>query len=139
MKKYLAVGLTLIALNAYAQKTPPKTTTKPPTVVQQKPLKNVNDSVSYAIGLMVANFYKQQGIKSLSSTMVSKAINDVYGNKKCLLTENEANMALMRYMNPSLTKNIQEGEKFLATNKNKPGVKTTSSGLQYVVMVEGKG
>ena len=34
---------------------------------------------------------------------------------------------------------IAEGEKFLAENKNKEGVKTTPSGLQYKILVEGKG
>ena len=36
-------------------------------------------------------------------------------------------------------KNLAEGEKFLAENAKKPGVKTTPSGLQYQVMTEGKG
>jgi FKBP-type peptidyl-prolyl cis-trans isomerase len=36
-------------------------------------------------------------------------------------------------------KNAKEGEKFLADNKAKPGVKTTASGLQYVVEKEGSG
>ncbi len=35
--------------------------------------------------------------------------------------------------------NKAAGEKFLAENKSKEGVKTTSSGLQYKVLVEGKG
>jgi FKBP-type peptidyl-prolyl cis-trans isomerase len=36
-------------------------------------------------------------------------------------------------------KNLKEGEAFLATNKTKPGVRTTASGLQYQVMREGAG
>jgi FKBP-type peptidyl-prolyl cis-trans isomerase len=36
-------------------------------------------------------------------------------------------------------KNKTEGEKFLADNKNKPGVKTTASGLEYKVEKEGTG
>src|SRR5438046_5457560 len=36
-------------------------------------------------------------------------------------------------------KNTKEGEKFLAENKAKPGVKTTASGLQYKVEKEGSG
>ena len=36
-------------------------------------------------------------------------------------------------------KNTTEGEKFLTENKNKPGVKTTASGLQYKVLKEGSG
>ena len=35
--------------------------------------------------------------------------------------------------------NITAGEKFLAQNKTKPGVKTTASGLQYEVIKEGTG
>jgi FKBP-type peptidyl-prolyl cis-trans isomerase len=36
-------------------------------------------------------------------------------------------------------KNKTEGEAFLAKNKNEAGVKTTASGLQYVVLSEGNG
>src|SRR5262249_17463275 len=36
-------------------------------------------------------------------------------------------------------KNKTEGEKFLAENKKKEGVKTTASGLQYKVVKEGSG
>jgi len=35
--------------------------------------------------------------------------------------------------------NKKKGEKFLADNKSKPGVKTTPSGLQYSVISEGTG
>src|SRR5260370_13641706 len=34
---------------------------------------------------------------------------------------------------------LAAGEKFLAENKSKPGVKTTASGLQYKVLKEGAG
>ena len=37
------------------------------------------------------------------------------------------------------TKNKAEGDKFLAANKVKPGVKATASGLQYSVVKEGTG
>ncbi|MGZ5191327.1 MAG: FKBP-type peptidyl-prolyl cis-trans isomerase [Flavisolibacter sp.] len=141
MKKILVAGLCLIALHVQAQKTTPKkpVAKKPATPAVVKPLKNINDSVSYAIGMMVGNFYKQQGIQNLSSAMVSKAISDIYASKKPLLTEQEANMCLMSYMNPGLTKNLKEGESFLAANKKKTGVKTSPSGLQYEVIIEGKG
>lgn len=35
--------------------------------------------------------------------------------------------------------NIEAGQKFLAQNKTKAGVKTTASGLQYEVITEGTG
>jgi FKBP-type peptidyl-prolyl cis-trans isomerase FklB len=141
MKKYLVAGLAFCSVAAQAQKTIPKKTTsvKTTTTQQSTSLKTLADSVSYAIGLSVANFYHQQGLKNLNTGLVSKAINDVFSNKKTLLTESEAQMAMMRYMNPNLTKNIEAGEKFLAENKTKPNVKTTASGLQYEVVTEGTG
>jgi len=38
-----------------------------------------------------------------------------------------------------LSANLKEGEDFLATNKDREGVVTTASGLQYEVLVEGNG
>jgi FKBP-type peptidyl-prolyl cis-trans isomerase FklB len=137
----LAIGC-LLSIGAFAQNNKPKTSQKPPvkTTTQAGPLKNKLDSVSYAIGFMVANFYKnQQGIQNLNSAMVAKAVNDIYSNKKTLLNEAQSNAMLMRYLNPALDKNIAEGEAFLKANKKKPGVKTTVSGLQYEVMVQGTG
>ena len=131
MKKYFVAAFALGALTVQAQKTAPKKTTPVKTTQSTAVLKNLNDSVSYAIGMSVANFYSQQGIKNLNTTMVSKAINDVFSKKNSLLTEEEAQLAVMRFLNPNVFKNIEEGEKFLAQNKTKQGVKTTASGLQY--------
>ncbi|MFD2180392.1 FKBP-type peptidyl-prolyl cis-trans isomerase [Veronia pacifica] len=39
----------------------------------------------------------------------------------------------------AIAQNKAEGEAFLATNATKEGVKTTASGLQYKVLVEGSG
>ena len=139
MKKYFVVGLALFSLSAQAQKTVPKKTAPVKTKPSAPALKNLNDSVSYAIGLSVANFYSQQGIKNLNASIVSRAINDVFAKSKLLLTEDQANLFVMRFLNPNLFQNIEAGEKFLAANKTKPGVKTTPSGLQYEVIKEGSG
>ncbi|MFN7550406.1 MAG: FKBP-type peptidyl-prolyl cis-trans isomerase, partial [Pseudomonadota bacterium] len=42
-------------------------------------------------------------------------------------------------MKAAADKNQAAGDAFLATNKSKPGVKATASGLQYQVITEGKG
>lgn len=139
MKKYFVVGLALFSLSAQAQKKVPKKTAPVKAKPTAPALKNLNDSVSYAIGLSVANFYSQQGIKNLNASIVSRAINDVFAKSKLLLTEEQANLCVMRFLNPNLFQNIEAGEKFLAANKTKPGVKTTPSGLQYEVIKEGSG
>jgi FKBP-type peptidyl-prolyl cis-trans isomerase len=154
MKKILAAAFLLLAVAAHAQKTgsqksnttktatskTPVTKTNAAKPAATGPLKNKVDSVSYAIGFMVANFYKnQQGIQELNPEIVAKAVRDIYANKTTLMNENQCNSTLMRYMNPAMDKTIAEGDAFLAKNKKKAGVVTTASGLQYEVIVQGTG
>jgi FKBP-type peptidyl-prolyl cis-trans isomerase FklB len=95
------------------------------------------------MGISFANFYVQQGFSNINVALVNKAINDVISKKKVLLSNEEANMIMMRYVNQAQEAkakgNIEAGEKFLDQNKTKPGVKTTASGLQYEVLKEGNG
>jgi FKBP-type peptidyl-prolyl cis-trans isomerase FklB len=145
MKKYsVAAFCLLLTLAAIAQKPIPKktvskTATKSTTSASSSPvLKSENDSLSYAIGLSVANFYRQQGIK-LNTTLVTKACNDVLSNKKPLLTDDQANLLFMCHSNPQLCAHVKDDEKFLVENKRKANIKTTASGLQYEVVKEGTG
>ena len=143
MKKIalFVILLTVInVLNAQPTKTPVKLVAAKPAVPV---LKTVNDSASYAVGVSVANFYKQQGISKLNTTLVSKAINDIMSGKKALLDDATANNVMNSYMSRLQAEKskptIEMGQKFLAQNKLKPGVKTTASGLQYEVITEGTG
>jgi FKBP-type peptidyl-prolyl cis-trans isomerase FklB len=140
MKKLFFIFLSGIALAASAQV---KKTTPAKPAAPVKVLKNLNDSASYAIGLSVINFYKQQGITSLNTALVSRAINDALANRKPLLTDEQANSCVMTLMNQKQEAKskttIVEGQKFLAQNKNKPGVQTTASGLQYEIITQGTG
>lgn len=145
MKKFLFCSLMIAALGAQAQKT--ATAKKPAAKPVAKPapvLKTLSDSASYAIGVSVANFYcRQQGITGLNTAVIARAINDVMGNKQVLLNDVDANTAMMRFINQAQEQkskpNIAAGEKFLAANKARAGVKTTPSGLQYEVITEGTG
>ncbi len=106
-------------------------------------LKSTTDSLSYAIGMSVANFYKQQNITNINTALVIKAINDINKTGKPLLDEQQANACITSYIQKSKTEKAsvakKAGEAFLAANKNKPGVITLASGLQYQVMKEGVG
>jgi len=150
MKKIFLFTAVIATLGAAAQntkpvvKTPVKTPAKPTVAKPAVPvLKNMNDSASYAVGVSVANFYKQQGIKTINTTLLSKAVNDILGGKTPLLDDATANTVMNAYMSKLQAEKskptIEEGEKFLAKNKLRPGVKTTASGLQYEVITEGTG
>lgn len=124
---------------------------KPGTAaVQQPALKTPEDSLSYAIGLSVANFFKQQNVKSVNTVLVSRAINDIMKNGNPILNEQQGNAIVMACVNKAqVEKNKQNlavaevnkkaGEAFLAENKTKTGVTALPSGLQYTVLKEGTG
>jgi FKBP-type peptidyl-prolyl cis-trans isomerase FkpA len=141
MKRIILIGLVLTGTIGFAQ-TGSKPATKPAAKPATKPsgpiMKNIIDSASYAIGVNVATFYKQQGITQLNSSLILKGCNDVLGNKPIAFDDNTANRIMSGLMN-SLQENkaqatIKEGETFLKNNKSKPGVKVTASGLQYEVL-----
>lgn len=145
----LLVGFASLAQPKPAPKPAVKTITKPapkPTIV----LKNLQDSVSYVMGLSVANYYsqmadyyKQMGVKNINTTLVSKAFTEIIGGKKPLIEDNAANTLVNNYINRLMEDkakdNIEAGKKFLAENQKRPEVKTTASGLQYEVITEGTG
>ena len=143
MKKYLVLILiTVFALNSFAQ-SKKKSGTKavaPAAVVR---LNNETDSLSYSIGIMVASFYKQQGISNINNALVNKAINDKMSGDSTLLTEQQCNQVLTGFIEKAKAEKAsaakKEGEAFLAENKTKPGVITTASGLQYIVLKQGTG
>src|SRR5665213_304162 len=141
MKKISGIALLfLLSAGLFAQvKKKPVTH----TAAAPAPLKTLTDSLSYSIGCMVANFYKQQGITSINTAQVTSAINASMKNGKTLLDQAQAQQVLMGYVEKvkadkaSVAK--KEGETFLADNKTKPGVVTTASGLQYQILLEGTG
>jgi FKBP-type peptidyl-prolyl cis-trans isomerase FklB len=142
---FLLVGATGIFCSPSKNVTVPEPvqTVKDTVIIEKDTLRNLQDSASYAIGLSVVNFYKQQGVTELNTRLISKAINDVLGGQKTFFDDNVANSVMNNYMNSlqamKSKPNIEAGEAFLAQNKTKPGVKTTPSGLQYEVIKEGTG
>ena len=140
MKKIVFSSILLACLmTSYAQ--PAKKTTPPPVPV----LKTANDSLSYVLGEVAAFNLMQQGLGDvkINGTYFMRALNDVLGKKKTLIDDIAANTLLNKCMSQmqeaKIKPNIEEGRKFLAQNKLKPGVITTASGLQYEVIREGTG
>jgi FKBP-type peptidyl-prolyl cis-trans isomerase len=122
------------------------TTAKPATKPAPKTfeLKNGLDSLSYAIGVLDATFFKQQGIDTLNYEAMKQAVFAVIeGTGTLKMDPNMADQILRQKLQEAATKKIQptidEGEKFLAENKKRSGVKTTESGLQYEVVTPGNG
>jgi len=115
-----------------------KTAVKPVAKSSAPQMKNITDSASYAIGVNVGTFYKQQGITQLNSSFILKGLNDALSNQPVALDENTCNRIMNTLMSSMQEKKaeatIKEGETFLKVNKQKPGIKVTASGLQYEVL-----
>jgi FKBP-type peptidyl-prolyl cis-trans isomerase FklB len=138
MKRSLIALLMMANLFAVAQ-VKKKTT----AAASQPVLKTANDSLSYALGLSAGNFYKQQGMTSINTTLCTKGINDVIKSGKPLLSDQQVNSIIMSYVQKEnaakAVDNKKAGAAFLAANKVKPGVITLPSGLQYIILKEGTG
>ncbi|MDR3273185.1 MAG: FKBP-type peptidyl-prolyl cis-trans isomerase [Flavobacteriaceae bacterium] len=107
-------------------------------------LKTDDEKAAYAIGLNIAQGFKQQGLdKDLNIDIVKQGILDKLQNKELLFPEDSIQSFMMVYM-PKLEQKVAErnaeaSKKFLDKNKSTSGVKTTASGLQYKVEKEGEG
>ncbi len=101
------------------------------------------DSVSYAIGIDIASNIKKSGFDDINPEAIAKGFADIYADSELLMDAQAANTYVMTYFNKARerksAKNLEEAETFLAANKEKDGVITTESGLQYKVLVEGTG
>jgi FKBP-type peptidyl-prolyl cis-trans isomerase FklB len=119
-------------------------------LAENKPqLKDLRDKMSYSIGLDIGNTYKEQSI-DINPDALAAGLRDSMAGKEPALSKEERDKTLEAYqkewiqrrtaqMNEQGEKNKAAGEKFLAENKKKEGVKTTASGLQYKVLKEGTG
>jgi FKBP-type peptidyl-prolyl cis-trans isomerase FklB len=117
-----------------------------PALAQEKAqLKDLNDKVSYAIGLNLGASFRKQG-QTLSPQAVLAGMNDALAGKPPALSEQEMKDTMETWSKQMEDKqkvagdnNVAEGKKFLDENKKKEGVKTTASGLQYKVLKQGNG
>ncbi len=107
------------------------------------------EKVGYSLGYMMAEGNKE-AIEDLNLDTFSQGFRDSYGDKEGALTKEQMEKVLKDYQEKrieEMRKEAQEkadankkaGEEYLAANKDKEGVKTTESGLQYKVIEAGEG
>ena len=106
---------------------------------------NQKDRISYIIGRDMATNLRKQGIE-IEADPFMQGLKEVIAGKPSSLSQGEmqqAMTALQQEMGQKQsaqgTNNKQAGEAFLEENKDKEGVKTLPSGLQYQVLQEGNG
>ncbi|MDO6392286.1 FKBP-type peptidyl-prolyl cis-trans isomerase [Pontibacter sp. BT731] len=103
------------------------------------------EKISYIIGRDMAANLKKQGI-DIEAEAFFKGLKEVIAGEPSSLSQQDIQMAMMALQQEMQQKqgakggeNQKAGEAFLAENKNKEGIKTLPSGLQYQVLEEGTG
>ncbi|MBN1463644.1 MAG: FKBP-type peptidyl-prolyl cis-trans isomerase [Paludibacteraceae bacterium] len=101
------------------------------------------EKISYALGLSIGNNIVNTGIKNLNLSKLAKGIEDIIESKTQEISTNEAQEILNSYfeeLQQKMTEQQQSaGTAFLAENAKRAGVVCLPSGLQYEVLVAGKG
>jgi FKBP-type peptidyl-prolyl cis-trans isomerase FklB len=106
------------------------------------------DSVSYSIGLDIGKNFKRQEIeieplvllKGIQHAMADTSLfTDSDIQKVMTILRQDMREKQMNKMKVVGDKNIEEAGKFFAENKNKEGVFTLPSGLQYKILKSGNG
>ena len=100
-------------------------------------------TVSYCVGMSIAESLKQQGLVELTPEVLADAIKDVFAGTEAKHSPEEANSIIQSYINTMNESKFgtlkEEGEAFLTENAKKSGVQSTDSGLQYEIVTEGDG
>lgn len=113
-------------------------------------LNNSVDSVSYSLGYQNGSFLNEQGMGDIDVQTMMAGLRDALKENDAKLSQAEMMSSVQRFQMQARQKqqaqqqklaqeNKKKGDEFLAKNKNKEGVRTTESGLQYKVLEEGSG
>ena len=103
------------------------------------------EKLSYSMGIFFGQSVSRQGME-LDNDAFLQAVKDVLNNNELKLSKEEMQQILTDFQKKeqeelaaAASSNKESGVKFLSENKNKEGVKTTESGLQYKIIKAGEG
>jgi FKBP-type peptidyl-prolyl cis-trans isomerase FklB len=96
------------------------------------------DKISYALGLSMGQNLMGSGVEKLNYQDLAQGIEDVLTHAQPKISYQEAQQVLNQFFQELEAKVAgaakAEGEKFLAENAKREGVKVTASGLQYEIL-----
>lgn len=105
-------------------------------------METLADSMSYAVGVYLAQQVPPNDMENLNADLIAVGLKD-YTSENTKLDDNQVRDVITRFTteqtNAQAASNKEKGDAFLAENKDKEGVITTESGLQYKVIEEGSG
>lgn len=148
-KRYLALPFVMAALPLSAQQEPAPAPERPEAEADPAVIKT--DS-SYGFGFDAGMTFKQQmsrfGVtgEDVDTDQFTKGLLDAINGGETALSQEKINAAMLGLQNQIQERekelavtNLASAEKFFAENKEREGVITTESGLQYEVLEAGDG
>jgi FKBP-type peptidyl-prolyl cis-trans isomerase len=106
-------------------------------------IKTEIDSVSYALGINMADNLNRMEFTDFNVLAIAKGIQDGISEKGGTITNEDAIVILNAYFTNVQERKakatLEEGQRFLEENAKREGVIVDSTGLQYMVIVEGAG
>jgi FKBP-type peptidyl-prolyl cis-trans isomerase len=104
---------------------------------------------SYALGMDIGNSLKELPV-DIQVDELAEGVRDTVSGNETRLSQEELDGVMQSFVqdmeaaqqkkaSEQANNNLEKGEQFLAENKDKEGVETTDSGLQYKVVEEGDG
>lgn len=137
------LALLMVGVATAQTKKPTKQTSQTTTTQVKSQTTTKMDSLSYSLGVLVAQNLKQQGLDAIDATSFANGLEAALKGDSLKIDVNTANETVQQHMqaqqSKKFEKNISEGKKFLEENAKRPGVTTLPSGLQYEVLKAGTG
>jgi len=147
MKVFLAVATAAVLVAGYTLAQQPFTPSAGPAPGVE--LKDLKQKASYSYGYSLGRNLKAQSV-DIDPELFARGLADALGSGPAALKDEEIQASLQAFARQlqsrqagmagkAAASNKLEGERFLAANKNKPGVTTLPSGLQFKVLKQGSG
>ncbi len=107
------------------------------------------ERLSYTIGMDIGQSLAEQDL-NIDMDLLVEGLRAAFAGEETLLTREEADaerdafmqrrqQEVMQQQQQEAVRNLEEGQAFLAENRENPDVQETASGLQYRVVQEGEG
>jgi FKBP-type peptidyl-prolyl cis-trans isomerase len=146
MKKFLVLALALMLIGLVACQ---KSGGDAAKALKKENLDSQKKKVSYAIGLDIGQNFKARSM-DIDLDILAQGLKDSQKSEKPLLNTEEIQKIMTQFQQDMMKieqeKRTSQGQgnkvkeqAFLKENSQKPGVKVTASGLQYIVISEGSG
>jgi FKBP-type peptidyl-prolyl cis-trans isomerase FklB len=115
------------------------------TPVKNTKLKTYQDTINYALGIVIGTQMQKYGITEIDQKTFNQAVNDAMtiAPQNLQIDPEVAKKIISLYVkntaSQKIVSDLDANQQFLLQNKNKNGIKTLTNGMQYKIITSGSG